>query len=113
MAKIRTVSIDTQEAPEGFKWAAMQDARMQDAINRSLYTLAQRNFGARVEQALALCYSTDLLRLNYRKKTISIKVAKPFVVTDRRNLRLLEAEWAALGIYKKDSAQGITYCIPR
>lgn len=113
MAKIRTVSINTQEAPEGFKWAAMQDARMQDAINRSLYTLAQRNFGARVEQALALCYKTELLRLNYRKTMISIKVAKPFDLRDRKALRQLEADWADQGIYKKDSAQGITYCIPR
>lgn len=113
MAKIRTVSIDTQEAPEGFKWAAMQDARMQNEINKSLYTQKQLVNGDRKFYLLELCYSAKILELNYRKTMISIKVGKPFNLRDRKGLRDLEAVWAAEGIYKKDSAQGITYCIPR
>lgn len=109
--KIRTVSIDTQEAPEGFKWAAMNDAHLQNEVNRSRYTLAEQAAAERIKQALSLCYSAKMLELNYRKTMISIKVGKPFDLRDRKALRLLESDWADRGIYKKDSAQGITYCI--
>lgn len=98
--------IDTKEAP--VKWWAAQDARQRNLNNKSQYS---HKVHARVERmmlALELVYNAKNIYEAYGKKGISIKVDNPQVV-DRKNLRLLEEEWAAAGVTKKASAQGFIY----
>ena len=105
--------IGTVEAEDKNKWFAAQDARMQSAINATSFAPAKCLAARRMEVALGLCYSSPLIALNYRKTMASVKVAKPFVLRDRKGLRVLEKQWDLLGYKKKDSPQGISYQIPK
>lgn len=108
---MKALAIRNVEAEEKHKWAAAADARMQNIANKSLFTLKQQQQATRMQQALVDCYSATVYEPNYRKTMITIKVAKPFVLRDRKALRALESQWDAQGVQKKDSAQGITYVI--
>ena len=103
--------LDTR--PAGFyAYAAARDARMRAAAMWSHYTEAERVRAERMKLALELCYSAKRFFVNPRGKFITIKVERPRVV-DRRNLDLLEGDYAAQGITKVVTAQGITYRIPK
>lgn len=108
---MRTIVINTVEAEEHHKWAAFQDAHLQNSINKTLYTDQQIAAANAKFFLLQGHYSTDVLELNYRKTLISIKVGKPFNLRNRKELRALETMWAANGIKKKESPQGITYVV--
>ena len=66
----------------------------------------------RMKLALELCYSAKNFYINPRGKFITIKIDNPRV-KDRANLALLEEDYAAQGITKIVTAQGITYRIPK
>jgi len=58
--------------------------------------------------ALEMVYAAKGVHIAYGKTGISVKVDGA-LIADRANLKLLEAEWAAQGVTKKVTAQGITY----
>ena len=95
-----------------YAYAAARDARMRAAAMWSHYSEAERVRAERMKLALELCYSAKNFYVNPRSKFITIKVERPRVV-DRRNLELLENDYAAQGITKVVTAQGITYRIPK
>lgn len=100
-------NIDTQQAPT--KWWAAQDAKMRNIANKSHYKSEVHIQVERMLMALDLCYQARGIYEAYGKTGISVKVDGPTAVKDRKNLRLLEQEWAERGIVKKVSAQGIIY----
>jgi len=51
--------------------------------------------------------------VGYGKKSAAVKVQAGAQVRDRKLLALLEADWAAAGIYKKVSPQGFQYHLTR
>jgi len=95
-----------------FAYAAARDARMRAAAMWSHYTEAERVRAERMKLALELCYSAKNFYINPRGKFITIKIDNPRV-KDRANLALLEEDYAAQGITKIVTAQGITYRIPK
>jgi hypothetical protein len=103
---MKTVSLDTQEAPN--KWWAAQDARMRNYANSTRYTEFQRIAAERMKLALELVYRAKGIYIAYGKKGISLKIDRPRVI-DRRELALLEKEWEQAGFVKRVTAQGIIY----
>lgn len=95
-----------------YAYAAARDARMRAAAMWSHYTEAERVRAERMKLALELCYSAKRFFINPRGKFITIKVENPRVV-DRRNLELLEGDYAAQGITKVVTAQAVIYRIPK
>jgi hypothetical protein len=95
-----------------YAYAAARDARMRAAAMWSHYTEAERVRAERMKLALELCYSAKRFFINPRGKFITIKVENPRVV-DRRNLQLLEEDYAAEGITKIVTAQAVIYRIPK
>ena len=95
-----------------FAWFAERDARLQSAVNSSLFTDAQKLRAERVKLGLELVYSAEKVYIEFRKKFISIKVNKPNV-RDRKGLALLEVSYTAEGFEKCKTAQGVTYRILR
>lgn len=102
---MKTIQLNTEEAPN--KWWAYKDASMRNAVNSSLYTQTQRTVAERMKLACELVYSAKVY-IAYGKTGISIKLDHPRV-KNRKELRLLEQDWDAAGVIKKESAQGITY----
>jgi hypothetical protein len=103
---MKTQVLETREAP--VKWWAAQDARMRSLVNSSLYTQKQKTQVERMKLALEMVYAAKGVHIAYGKTGISVKVDGA-LIADRANLKLLEAEWAAQGVTKKVTAQGITY----
>jgi len=104
---MNTRELDTQAAPN--KWWAAQDARMRNIANKSHYAESVHIRAERMVLALGLCYSAQGIHEAFGKKGVSVKVDRPRFVKDRKNLQLLEADWALLGVTKKTSAQGVIY----
>ena len=103
---MQTETLKTQEAP--CKWFAAQDARMRSIVNATHYTLAQRTRAERMRLALEMVYSARGVHVAYGRRGISVKVDGA-QVNDCYNLALLEQEWAAKGVTKRVSAQGVIY----
>jgi hypothetical protein len=57
---------------------------------------------------LTLVYSAKGFHEAYGKKGVSVKVDGAYV-KDKKNLALLEQDWAKEGFTKKVSGQGVTY----
>ena len=105
---MQTRDLETKSA--GFyAFAAARDARMRAAAMWSHYTAAERVRAERIKLGLELCYSARGIYIN---KFITIKLDKP-TVRDRKNLVLLESDYAAQGIVKTVTAQGISYRIAK
>jgi len=108
---MQTRELETQSA--GFyAFAAARDARMRAAAMWSFYTDAERVRAERIKLGLELCYSARGIYINPRNKFITIKLDRP-TVRDRKNLALLESDYAAQGIVKTVTAQGISYRIAK
>lgn len=86
MADIIVAEMNNKESPNK-QWAAW-DAGRRDVLD--------------------LLVDHEGIFINYRKKGICVKVCNP-QVKDPKNLRALEAEWAAKGVVKKVSNQGSIY----
>lgn len=103
---MQTRKLDTQESP--VKWFAAQDARMRNIANASHYTQQQRTKAERMKLALELVYAAKGVHVNYRKTKIAVKVDGA-IVSNKRQLKQLEADWTKQGIVKSVSAQGVIY----
>ncbi len=95
-----------------YAYAAARDAAQRSYIASTHYTEQQKVRAERVKLALELVYSARAFHLNYRDRFIAIKIDRPSD-RDRRNLAAMEADWAAAGIVKRATAQGIIYRIPK
>ena len=108
---MHTVELDTKEATN--KWWALQDRRMRNIANASLYSDRQKIRAERMKLALELLYTGKIYDICFGKRSISVKLQAGGSIRDRREFNLLEADWSAEGIYKKATEQGIQYHIPR
>jgi hypothetical protein len=106
-----TVSLDTKESNNKF-WA-LQDRRMRNHANKTLYTQAQQIRLERIKLALEMVLRGTVYEPSFGKKSASVKVQDGALIADRKMLRLLETDWAKEGIFKKVSAQGFQYHMPR
>ena len=103
--------LDTPSA--GFyAYAAARDAAQRSYAASTHYTEQQKVRAERMKLAIELMYSARSVHLNYRDRFIAIKLDRP-TVRDRRNLAVIEADWAATGVVKRTTAQGIIYRIPK
>lgn len=102
-----------KEADEGYKVGAAINARITSVNNKSHYSRADQDVATRVQMCVDTLYSGTVYPATYRKTGVAIKVQKPFAVLDKRMLKAMEADWEARGIVKKDTAQGVTYFIPK
>ena len=91
-------------------WFAERDARMRSAVNSSLFSDSQKLRAERVKLALELVYNSDFIKIEFRKKFISVKVQKPRV-KDKKGLQLLDMCYKNEGYTKVLTAQGFTYRI--
>lgn len=107
---MKSTYIKTEKAPNPF-WA-IRDAQRRNIANQSHFTQKQQIAAERMKQGLSMVYSHAGIFINYREKFIAIKVNNP-TIKDRKNLRLLEADYAAQGITKKESAQGVIYQVKK
>lgn len=105
-----TLSLDTNESNN--KFFALQDRRMRNHVNKTLYTQAQQIRLDRIKLALEMVLRGTVYEPSYGKKSGSVKVQDGALIVDRKTLRLLEQDWAAEGIFKKVSAQGFQYHMP-
>ena len=104
---------DLESKPAGYyAYAAARDAAQRSYIASTHYSDKQKVAAERMKLALELVYFARAFHLNYRDRFIAIKLDRP-TVRDRRNLAVMEADWAAAGIVKRVSAQGIIYRIPK
>lgn len=103
-----TKELDTKPAGR-YALAAYLDARMKNAVNSTHYTQKQRTQAEGMRYALELVRSGDI-HINYRQKFIAIKAAG-HAIKDRKNLLLLEQEWADKGVEILNTPQGTIYRI--
>jgi hypothetical protein len=91
-----------------FAWYAARDARMKSAINASRFTEAQKIRAERVKLGLEMVYTHDAVTIDFCQKWARVKVHNG-TVRDKKNLSLLEGDWAKMGVEKVISAQAIIY----
>ena len=103
--------LDTKEAPNKF-WA-LQDRRMRNHVNKTLYTQAQQIRLDRIKLALEMVVRGTVYEPSFGKRSASVKVQDGAWIADNKQLALLEQDWAKEGIYKKVSAQGFQYHLTR
>lgn len=101
-----TTLVNVEEAPN--KWWANYDARMKNLSNKTHYNQAFQVQVERMKIVLPMVYSTSRVYESYGKTGVSIKVENA-QIRDRKNLRILEQEWAAKGFVKKVTPQGVIY----
>jgi len=107
---MKTVILDTQESPN--KWWALQDRRMRNYANKSLYTDKQQVRLERIRMALTNIVRGTVYEVSYGRRSAAVKVQNGALIADHKMLALLEQDWAAEGIYKKVSSQGFQYHMP-
>jgi len=95
-----------------YAFAAMRDARIRNETEKSHYTEQEIIRAERMKYGLELVYACKEIHINYRKKFIAVKVESDRVI-DRKNLSLLEEDYATEGVEKLITAQGIIYRIPK
>lgn len=104
---MHTLTLDTTEASNK-RWAAW-DARQRNINNASHFSSRDKIRAERMKLALELVYGAKNFYIAYGKQgKISIKVDAAHV-KDKKNLLLLEQEWAGQGVIKKVSPQGVIY----
>jgi hypothetical protein len=103
--------LDTPSA--GFyAYAAARDAAQRSYAASTHYTEQQKIRAERMRLVLEMMYSARAFHVNYRDRFVAIKLDRP-TVRDRKNLAQIETEWAAAGVVKRTTAQGIIYRIPK
>lgn len=108
---MHTVSLDTKEANN--KFFALQDRRMRNYANKTLYTQAQQIRMERIKLALELVVRGTVYDVGYGKRSAAVKVQDGAFIANPKQLKLLEQDWALEGIFKKVSAQGFQYHLTR
>lgn len=96
---------DTPQASN--KWWAAQDARMRNIANKSHWSSKVQLKVEAMKGVLDYLYSGTIYEA-YRKKSVAIKIDKAWV-RDRKTLAEMEAAWAAEGITKTLTPQGVLY----
>ena len=104
---MKTTLLDTKEAATTKHYAAM-DASMRNIANKSKYAEALRIRIEGMKMVLDTVYKAKKVYEAYGKRGVSIKVDGA-IVRDKRNLALLEQDWATLGFTKRVSVQGVIY----
>lgn len=102
---METRELDTQAAP--YKHSAYLDARARSIANASHFTQQQRLRIERLKVGLEMVYAGDFYVV-YGKTSCGVKIHQAKVI-DRKALQLLESQYAAEGIIKKVTAQGVKY----
>jgi hypothetical protein len=102
---MKTQVKDTQEA--GVKWWAAQDARMRNIANKSRWSPQVQLKVEAMKAVLDYIYAGRIYEA-YRVRGVAIKIDRP-TVRDRAMLRDAEAQWAAEGITKTLTPQGVLY----
>jgi hypothetical protein len=114
---IKAESIDRDKAT--FPWAAIQDAKMRNAVGITHFTADERRKANAMMYALQLCYRAKDSHINWRDggvkrrpKFAAIKFEDPTVV-DRKNLNILENGWKTdpdlKRVTKRVTPQGVLY----
>jgi hypothetical protein len=103
---MRIKTSDVKEAK--CKFFAVNDRKMRNAVNSTLYTDAQKTRAIAMKYALEEVYYCKEVHVNYNKTYISIKVDDGRV-RDRLQLGRLEEQWQERGVTKLVTAQGISY----
>jgi hypothetical protein len=107
---MQAAALDTKEST--YKFAAFMDARVKSYAASTHYTEAEKLAAERVRLALELVYRAREVYVTFRKKFVTVKVDAGSV-RDTKMLTVLETEYAARGITKAVTAQGIIYRIPK
>ena len=100
-----------KRSPAPCAWYAPQDARNRNIANASHYSQAKKVQAEGIKYALELVYAAKEIHINYRKKFIAVKVDQARVKS-KKDLELLENDWATKGITKTVTNQGVVYRIP-
>lgn len=108
---MQTFALETKESNN--KFFALQDRRMRNYANKTLFTTEQQIRLDRIKLALELIVRGTVYEPSYGKKSGSVKVQDGALIADTKMLKLLEADWEKEGIFKKVSAQGFQYHMPR
>jgi PBP1b-binding outer membrane lipoprotein LpoB len=103
---MQTTVLQTEEAQN--KRFAAQDARKRSNNNKQLHTQATRDKLVRMQLALQLVYNSKAVYLVYNKNSVAIKLHSA-IVKDKKQLKLLEADWDKQSVTKKVSKQGVLY----
>jgi hypothetical protein len=103
-------NLDTQRSYNPFY--AVRDAKMRSIANQSSYSQAKQVAAERMAMVLPMVYNHKGLYINYRQNFIAVKLSDP-IVKNRKELKLLEADWEKAGVVKRHSEQGIIYRIPK
>ena len=103
---------DLETHAAGVKWFAAQDARIKSYAQSTSYSEKAKLRAERMRGALELCYIHKEVHVNYRQRFVAIKVDGA-QVRRKKDLALLESDWAKEGIIKRTSPQGVIYRIPR
>jgi len=91
-----------------FAFFASRDASLKSAVNSSRFSDSQKIKAERVKLGLEYVYSAEEVLITYCQKWIRVKV-KNGIVRDRKALRMLEEDYAALGYIKRKTPQGFIY----
>ncbi len=102
---MQTAYRDTKEAP--VKWWAAQDARVRNYANKTHWSAEIQLRVERMKAALETLYAGKIYEA-YGKQRVSIKVDGARV-KDPQWLQALESDWAAQGVTKTQTPQGLLY----
>lgn len=105
---MKATAINSVEADN--KVAAFYKSKLLNAVNATGYSTKQKTRAERMLYALQLVYGYSNSYINYRKGFIAVKFENP-KIKDRKTLSLLESDYAAEGIEKVVSGQGVIYRI--
>ena len=103
---MQTTVLNTEEAQN--KRFAAYDAHKKNAMYKQQHTQATRDKLVRMQLALELVYNSKAVYLVYSKTKVSIKLHNT-IVKNKKQLKLLEADWEAQNITKRVSKQGVLY----
>jgi hypothetical protein len=91
-----------------FAFFAARDASLKSAVNASRFSDSQKLRAERMKLALEMVYAAEQVSITNCKKWIRVKVHNA-IIRDRKNLRLLEQDWANEGTTKVFTDQGVIY----
>ena len=103
---MHTVTLNTEEADN--KWWAARDARMRNYANSTRYDSATKIRAERMKVVLEMLYAARSVYIAYGRRGVSVKVDRASVRL-RKELAVMEADWAVQGVVKKVSDQGVIY----